>query len=216
MHRNAVEQIVYEITQLNPLWVYLAVAGIAYIENIFPPFPSDVVVVAAGSLFGLGTVDFVAALALATTGSTLGFMTMYKIGDWFGDTILETGRLPFIPQDSVKKVELWFQKYGYGLIVANRFLAGTRAVVSFFAGLSELVFWKTVALSFLSALAWNFFLLYAGKALGENWREIGAYLETYSTIVTIAMSLAVIGLLLRWFLRSRRRQDLPPNQSQDG
>lgn len=197
------EQIVQELTSLNPLWVYVAVFGIAFIENIFPPFPSDVIVVAAGSLVGIGTVDFTLALILATVGSTLGFMTMYKIGDWFGDKILETGKIKFIPIESVKKTEAWFQKYGYGLIVANRFMAGTRAVVSFFAGMSELAFAKTVVLSFLSALAWNAILLYAGKAVGQNWREIGYYLETYSQIVTVIILLVIIGILIRLFLQKK-------------
>jgi len=198
-----VEQFVHELTTLNPVWVYAAVAAIAYIENIFPPFPSDVIVVAAGSLVGIGTVDFTVALLLATVGSTFGFATMYKIGDWFGDKILETGKIKFIPIESVKKAEAWFQKYGYGLIVANRFLAGTRAVVSFFAGVSELSFMKTTVLSFLSALAWNAILLYAGKALGQNWRDIGVYLETYSLIVTVIISLVILAFLIRWFLRKK-------------
>ncbi len=197
------EQFVQELTKLNPIWVYLAVLGIAYIENIFPPFPSDVIVVAAGSLVAIGTVDFSVALLLAAAGSTLGFMTMYKIGEWTGHKILETGRIKFIPVENVRKVEEWFRRYGYGLIVANRFLAGTRAVVSFFAGLSELAFAKTVMLSFASALAWNFILLYAGKMLGENWREIGSYLATYSKVVTVVISLIILVVLLRWFYRQR-------------
>ncbi|HAL57531.1 MAG TPA: DedA family protein [Bacteroidetes bacterium] len=187
------EELINGLSAVNPVWVYLAVAGIAYIENIFPPFPSDVVVVFAGSLVGVGSVDFVTALILATVGSTLGFMSMYKIGDWFGDKILETGRIKFIPRESVHKVEAWFRRYGYLVIIANRFLAGTRAVVSFFAGMSELSLWKTTLLSFASALLWNFILLYAGQRLGQNWREIGFYLETYSkTITFILIVLALV------------------------
>ncbi|MBI3111836.1 MAG: VTT domain-containing protein, partial [Ignavibacteriales bacterium] len=112
------EEFIQSLAGLNPGWIYLAVAGIAYIENIFPPFPSDVIVVFAGSLAGLGTVDFTTALLLATAGSTLGFMTMYKIGDWFGDHILETGKLRFIPRESVHRVEGWFRKYGYLVVIA--------------------------------------------------------------------------------------------------
>lgn len=208
-----VEQFVHELTQLNPLWVYVAVLGIAYIENIFPPFPSDVIVVAAGSLVGIGTIDFTMALFLATVGGTLGFITMYKIGDWMGHKILETGRIKFIPMENVRRVEEWFRKYGYGLIIANRFLAGTRAVVSFFAGLSELSFVKTVVLSFVSALAWNSILLYAGKTLGKNWRDIGSYLATYSKVVTVVISLVLLIVLLRWFYRQRTAAKSSSNNS---
>lgn len=187
------EEIINNLSAISPLWVYIAVAGIAYIENIFPPFPSDVVVVFAGSLVGVGTIDFTTALLLSAVGSTLGFMTMYKIGHWFGDRILEAGKIKFIPRESVLKVESWFQKYGYWIIIANRFLSGTRAVVSFFAGLSELSLLKTTILSFLSAMVWNFILLLAGQKLGQNWREIGFYLETYSKTVT---AILIVGGLL--------------------
>ena len=199
-----VEDFVNNLAQLNPFWIYVAVAGIAYIENILPPFPSDVIVVAAGSLVGIGTLDFALALALATAGSTLGFMTMYKIGDWFGDKILEKGKITFIPLDSVHKVEQWFKEYGYWVVVANRFLAGTRAVVSFFAGMSELPILNATVLSFLSALAWNFILLYAGKELGKNWRSILIYLQAYGLTITIAAIVAAVVLVWRYLYKRKR------------
>ena len=201
------EHYVHELMNVDPVWVYVAIAAVAYIENIFPPFPSDIIVVAAGSMVGIGSVDFTLALFLSTVASTLGFATMYKIGDWFGDAILETGKIKFIPVDNVRKVEAWFQKYGYGLIVANRFLAGTRAVISFAAGVSELSLWKTVLLSFVSSGAWNFLLLSAGKKLGENWRTIGLYLETYSTVVTAILLVIVLAALFRWWYRRNAALD---------
>jgi len=178
------------------MWVYLSVSGIAFLENVFPPLPSDAVVLFVGSLVGVGTLDFTVALIATTIGSTAGFVVMYKVGDWFGLKIIETGKVPFIPVDKVHKVEGWFRKYGYVLIVVNRFLTGTRAVVSFFAGMSELPLTTTTILSFVSALVWNFLLLFAGKELGENWQVIGSYLATYSQGVTLVLVLIVLFLVL--------------------
>jgi membrane protein DedA with SNARE-associated domain len=178
------------------VWIYLSVSGIAFLENIFPPIPSDVLVLFVGSLAGLGTVDFTVALVFTTIGSTLGFVVMYKIGDWFGLRILETGRLKFIPVENVHKVEGWFRRYGYVLIVVNRFLSGTRAVVSFFAGMSELPLTLTTILSFVSALVWNLLLLFGGMKLGQNWQKVAFYIETYSKAVTgiiLIVALLIIG-----------------------
>jgi membrane protein DedA with SNARE-associated domain len=203
------ESFINYLSQLDPLWIYVAIASIAYIENIFPPFPSDVIVVAAGSMAGLGRVDLFTALVLATAGSTVGFLTMYKIGDWFGDKILEQGKIKFIPIDKVHLVEGWFKKHGYWIVVVNRFLAGTRAVVSFFAGMSELSLWKSLILSAVSALGWNFLLLYLGRELGENWRSIGSYLETYGIGMTVALGIAVLG----YFGYKRFRKDAAPGST---
>ncbi len=198
------EDFIHYLQTLSPLLIYLAVFSISFVENIFPPFPSDVVIVFAGSLISVGQVGFVEILLLSTVGSSLGFVTMYKIGDWFGDNILEQGKIKFIPIESVRKVEAWFVKYGYWIIVANRFLAGTRAVVSFFAGMSELDLLKTTTLSFFSALLWNAVLVTVGLYLGQNWERIGYYLSTYSQIVTGALILVVIVFVARYFYNKNK------------
>jgi membrane protein DedA with SNARE-associated domain len=192
------EDFILGLQSLDPVVIYLVVFSIAYIENIFPPSPSDLVVVFAGSLVGIHHIGPFWTLVAATAGSTLGFVTMYKIGDLFGDRILERGRIPFIPLPAVRKAEAWFTRYGYWLIIANRFLAGTRAVVSFFAGMSDLDIMKTTVLSFVSALVWNTILVSAGYFLGRNWQRIGFYLSTYGQIVTGIVVLVVLVLIAKY------------------
>lgn len=128
---------------------------------------------------------------------------MYGIGAWFGRRILETGRLRFISLDTLHKAEAWFGRYGYWLIVLNRFLAGTRAIVAFFAGISTLDFKKTLVLSAISALVWNSILIYSGYALGRNWEKVGLYLSTYSQVVTALLLLVVIVLVVRWLSKRK-------------
>jgi membrane protein DedA with SNARE-associated domain len=193
------EDFIQSLSAIHPLWVYVIVFFIAYIENILPPFPSDAVVVFGGSLVAIGQGSFLIALCSATSGSTLGFLTMFFIGRWFGRRIIESGKLPFIPLDTLHKAEQWFARYGYNIVIANRFLAGTRAIVSFFAGISNLRTGKTFALSFVSSLAWNSILVYAGFVLGENWEIVGLYLSTYSQIVTAIIILIIVFFILRYF-----------------
>ena len=178
------EAFIHTLETLSPTLIYCCLFAIAYIENVFPPSPSDVIVVFGGYLVGLGTIDFTLALVLTTIGSITGFMTMYKVGDWFGEAIIEKKRFTFLPLESIHKVEEWFRKYGYWIIVANRFMSGTRAVVSFFAGLSKLRLVRTTVLCGISALVWNWLMLYAGALLGKNWNSIALYLSTYSQIIT--------------------------------
>ena len=178
------EAFIHTLETLSPTLIYCCLFAIAYIENVFPPSPSDVIVVFGGYLVGLGTIDFTLALVLTTIGSITGFMTMYKVGDWFGEAIIEKKRFTFLPLESIHKVEEWFRKYGYWIIVANRFMSGTRAVVSFFAGLSKLRLVRTTVLCGISALVWNWLMLFAGTLLGKNWNSIALYLSTYSQIIT--------------------------------
>lgn len=193
------QEIFQFLSTIDPLYVYGLAFGLALVENLFPPSPSDVMIVAAGTLVGMGHVDFVPTLLSATAGSTLGFLLMYKIGDWFGDNILEQGKIKFLPVESVHRVEQWFQRYGYAIIVINRFLTGTRAVVAFFAGMSELKLVPTTILCFVSALLWNAILILAGTYLGQNWEQISLYLSTYSQVVTAIVIVAVLVWAIRFF-----------------
>jgi membrane protein DedA with SNARE-associated domain len=197
------EEIIHYLQTLDPILVYGLIFGIAFVENVFPPSPSDMLIVFGGTLIGLGRVGFVETLLSATAGSTAGFVLMYKVGDWFGDHILEQQKIKFISLDAVRKVEAWFRKYGYWIIVVNRFLTGTRAVVSFFAGMSELNLGITSLLCFVSALTWNAILVTSGKLLGQNWQRIGFYLETYSELVTGVVVIVALIIGARYFYNKR-------------
>ena len=199
-----IESLLASLSTLNPLWIYGVLFAIAYIENIFPPSPSDLLIVFGGSLVGIGKLSFLPALVSATAGSTLGFVTMYIIGDWFGLAIIEKKRIGFLPLDAIHKVEAWFRRYGYWIIVANRFMSGTRAVISFFAGMSELRFGKTTVLCFLSALVWNAILIYGGTLLGANWRNIGDYLSAYSRVITLLIGLIAAAWFVIWLYRKKK------------
>ncbi len=198
------EQLIAFLTSVDMIYVYAAVLVISFIENLFPPFPSDVVVVFAGSLVAMGEGSGVLTVVLATVGSTVGFLVMYRIGAAIDVKVIETGRIRFISLDLVHKVEHWFRHYGYWVIVANRFLAGTRAVVAFGAGMSHMHIAPTTLLSAASALAWNIILVYLGVALGANWRDIAGYLATYSKTVSAIIALALLVWLLRMYIVSRR------------
>jgi membrane protein DedA with SNARE-associated domain len=198
------ESLINDVQSLDPLLIYLLLFAMAFLENLFPPSPSDMMIVLGGALAGLGRIGFAEALLCATAGSVSGFFLMYKIGDWFGDHILERGKIKFIKVEAVHKVEGWFREHGYWVIVVNRFLTGTRAVVSFFAGMSEMKLWLTIGLCAVSALIWNAILVTGGFLLGQNWDQIGYYLSTYSRIVTGIVVLVVAVLLAYYFLKRKR------------
>ncbi|PKL85514.1 MAG: hypothetical protein CVV22_07295 [Ignavibacteriae bacterium HGW-Ignavibacteriae-1] len=184
-------------------WVLVIAFMTTLIENIFPPAPGDSIVVFTGTLIGIGVVGFVPLLLVSTLGSTLGFAIMFYFGSTFDRKVIESGKFKFISREALIKVEKWFQIYGYRLIVANRFLSGTRAVISFFAGMSKLDFTKTIILSALSSLIWNSILLYFGYAFGDNWEKIDEYLSLYGKIIFPVAGLIIVFFIVRWFINNK-------------
>ena len=208
-----IDAIIGWLQGLSPLGIYAALWVTTFIENVFPPSPSDVVMLFIATLIGLGTISFVPALIIATTGSVVGFLTAFYLGRRFGRAITKSNRFPFLTQSSLAKVDAWFDKYGYGVIVANRFLAGTRAVVSFFAGMSELSPAKTTILSAISALLWNGLILGLGTLVGENWERGAEILRSYGLGVTgiiVAIALFFAG---RWLYRRYRSKAKASDQN---
>jgi len=200
---DLMEQAISWLQTLSPAGVLGLMFFIAYIENIFPPSPSDVLLVFAGTLIGIGVVGFAPALTAATLGSTLGFMTAYFLGCYFEEHVVSGRFSRYLPANAIHQVERLFKRFGYGVIVANRFLAGTRAIVSFFAGMSKMNLPATTLLSAVSAAVWNSILLYLGMIFANNWREAAQYLGIYTKVATVVVGVAVVIFLWRFFRKRR-------------
>lgn len=177
---------------------------ITLLENIFPPAPCDSVLLIMGSLVPLGMISFIPLLLLSSLGSLAGFYIMFFLGLKFGQKIIDTDRISFINKENMEKPEKWFREYGYNLIVANRFLAGTRAVIAFFAGISNLDLKKSMILSFFSAVLWNGILISLGWIFAENLDLVKKYISLYGKIAFPIILLVLIILFLRWLIRNRK------------
>lgn len=200
------EDILNQISTFPPLWIYVTLFLFSFIENVFPPSPSDLVVLIGGTLISTGVIHFIPTLILTTIGSIIGFMVLFYIGSAVDKKVIHKRKLKFIPVDAVDKVEAWFNKYGYWVILANRFLPGTRSVISFFSGLSHLKVEKTVLLATISAFAWNAIILLLGITFGDHVKVIDNYISTYSNIVIAITILIVLFLIIRNFILKRRQK----------
>lgn len=198
------EQILEFMGSLDPTWIYFILFFFAFIENVFPPSPSDVVVVVGASLISKTTMGFVPVLVITSVGSALGFLLMYYVGKIAGEKVLKTGKLKFLNKEDIERTEGWFNKYGYKLIIANRFMPGTRSVISFFSGVYELDQMKTLIAASISAFLWNTGIVALGMVLGNNVQQIDYYLATYSKIIIAVTLIAVVIFLIRMFMKKRK------------
>ncbi len=198
------EYILENFSSFSPLWVYITLFFVAFIENVFPPSPSDFILLIGGTIIATGTINFTIAIIISTAGSILGFIVMFYIGSTVDRRVVESGKYKFVPVDAVHKVENWFRKYGYFVVVANRFLPGTRAVISFFAGISNLDVKKTTILCGLSALVWNSIILYLGYIFGDNVEMIDNYITTYKYTLLVVTIAVILFFIVRLFFKKRK------------
>lgn len=178
---------------LSAFWIYVTVFVVAYLENVVPPIPGDMVVVFGGYLVGIGRVEYVPVVLLATIAGALGFMTMYAVGRVVGVAVLDPHRMRWIPKRTAWRVRAWLRRWGYGVVAANRFLSGARSVIALMAGAAEMRRGLTALWATVSAVVWTGLIAYLGVVVGDNWEVIGEWLKRYSRWVTAAL---VLGLVL--------------------
>lgn len=200
------EQIFEFLKHADPFLIYATLILFSFIENVFPPSPSDVIVIIGASLIANTIPQYFYVLVGTSIFSALGFILMYYVGHFFGEKIIRHHKLKFINDDDLNKTDLWFSKYGFYLIIANRFLPGTRSVISFFAGIHRLNVVKTFIAASISAFLWNAIIIYVGYLLGNNINSIDKFFSTYSNFITIITVLIVIYIGYRFYLSHKNKK----------
>lgn len=195
MADQIIQSIVEWISMVPPLGIYLILFGIAYIENLIPPMPGDVIVAFGGYLAAEGVIAIVPLWSSTVIASVFGFMTMYWLGHKWGVQIEENKNdhllLRFVDYKYFKRGKKWMGRWGQGVILANRFLAGTRSVISLTAGMSHLHLIRTIVNSMISSMLWNALLIGMGWVIRDNWKIIGEYLSNYGKIILLLIVVVV-------------------------
>ncbi|MDZ7808585.1 MAG: DedA family protein [Gracilimonas sp.] len=211
MADQIIQSIVEWTSLVPPLGIYLILFGIAYIENLIPPMPGDVIVAFGGYLAAESVIAIVPLWSVTVVASVLGFMTMYWLGHKWGVQIEENRDdhllLRFIDYKYFKRGKKWMGRWGQGVILANRFLAGTRSVISLTAGMSHLHLIRTTVSSLVSSMLWNALLIGMGWVIRDNWKIIGEYLSNYGKVILLLIVVVVSVKLYFEFYYKRKRGD---------
>tara|TARA_R100001143_G_scaffold24569_1_gene25028 strand:- start:650 stop:1294 length:645 start_codon:yes stop_codon:yes gene_type:complete len=200
------------ISSLSPMSIYIIFCLVAYLENVIPPVPGDVLIVFGGYLAAEQVVEFVPILMGTTVASVLGFMSMYAIGAHFGDQIAIQRKkfwmMRFFDIKYFDRAKRWMARWGQKVILANRFLAGTRSVISLTAGITKTKAYPTIVSATVSSLIWNTILIGLGYIVHENWQVIGGYLNVYGWIILSMLVLFIGGWILYRRFRKPKKKEL--------
>ncbi|MCK4271201.1 DedA family protein [bacterium] len=196
---NDIADFLHLITSSNALWLYSVLLVSAIVENLFPPYPGDTVIIIGGYLVGVGKLNLSGALLSSTAGSLVGASLLFLLGLTKGRTLFHRGRYPFFSPERLRRVEGWFEQHGRKVVLASRFLAGVRSIVAISAGIGRMRYGTFLVFSLVSILAWNGLLLYLGLKLGQNWERIVDLFRFYNGLIV-----ALVGLfVLVWYLKRR-------------
>lgn len=194
------------VDNTSPILIFALILFASYIENIFPPIPGDTILVFGAYMVGRGNLSFTLALLTTLFGSVLGFMTIYYVGRRYGRGFVFERQQKWFSPTALARVEKLFQRWGYGVVFLNRFMAGLRSVIALFAGIGHLDWRKVLGLSIISSLIWNGTLIWLGARLGKNWEVVRHYLKEYNTVVTILI-LTAVAVWIVYHYRIKKKQN---------
>jgi len=212
MEQQVINDAVHWIETLPAFSIYLVFFAVAYLENIVPPIPGDILVAFGGYLAATSVIYFIPVYIFTVVASVAGFMSIYWLGFYWGEQIENNPNrywlLRFIPLKYINKVRGWMDRWGQGVIVANRFLSGARSVISLTAGISKTRITQTILGSTISSLLWNAILLTLGYIVQKNWKIIGHYLSVYSRIILGLIILFIAVRLGIYFYKKRNHSSV--------
>ena len=119
-------------------------------------------------------------------------LILFFIGKYYGREFFLKKNYRFFPNELILQIEKWFQRYGFGLIAANRFLSGARSAVSLFAGMSNTNVYSTTLAALVSSMIWNALLLSGGYFLGKNWQLVVTIVMRYNQLIFILFILLIL------------------------
>lgn len=188
---------------LGPVGLGLAV----FIENIFPPIPSELFLALAGFTAANGTFTPLAGIIWATVGSVTGAIVLYGLGAWFGRYRLYKAAyaMPLVDIDDVERTERWFLRFGYWTVFVGRMVPIFRSLISIPAGIERMNLVLFIVFTTIGSLIWNTLFIMAGFFLGENFHVVSDYADVFSNVVLGLVVLVAAVWVTARVVRNRRR-----------
>ena len=171
---------------------YAGIVFLMFIENVFPPIPSEIIVPLAGFLVTKKQFTFVGVVVAGTIGSVLGSMPLYYLGkkieekrlrEWIG----KYGRWLTISERDVDRAKNWFNKHGGSTVFFCRLIPGVRSLISLPAGIEQMSLISFLLWSTAGAALWTTLLTAAGYFLSTNFEKVEEYLDPVSYFILGAL-----------------------------
>lgn len=188
--------------------LFTVAGALAAFENVFPPFPSDLVVAFTVFLAARAGGPFWLAAVSVWVGSTLGAMIMYYVGLRYGSLVLLEKLERFAGKEAGVRLQAMHAKYGVLALFISRFVPGIRAVVPPFAGAMRIPAWQVAISMSVAGGLWYGFVAYLAYEAGENWQKLaGSVAGATKMIGLIAGGIALIGVVVWYFRRNKVSND---------
>ncbi|MEE9753573.1 DedA family protein [Listeria seeligeri] len=200
------------ITSIMADFGYIGIFLLIMVENLFPPIPSEIILTFGGFMTTVSSLNVVMVIIVATLGSVVGAILLYKVASYFGKErltkiVLKYGRILRLKESDIERAENFFLKYGSWAVFLCRMIPLIRSLISIPAGMTQMKMSRFLVLTTAGSLLWNTVLIGLGAFLGESWNEIVVFMDSFSTIIYGIIAVIVV-VVLGFFFRARFKKTL--------
>ncbi len=199
------------LLQLTEQYGYIGIALLIFAETVFPPIPSEAVLIFAGVLTVKARLQVWWVVLWATVGAVLGAVLLYWVGRGCGPDRIErmmSGRLGrwlhFRPAQ-LHRANRWFARRGYASVFVCRCVPLLRSIISIPAGISGLPFWPFLGLTAAGSYLWNTLLVWVGRLAGDAWRLWLHNVDRFATLVVFGFGTLTLGWAM-WRVWARKQR----------
>ncbi|OOR85585.1 DedA family protein [Moraxella canis] len=180
----------------------IGVGLMMFLENVFPPIPSELIMPAAGFAAAMGQVNLFAVIIAGTIGSMIGALPLYYIGTKLDEKRLRHladhyGQYFLITANDVSNAQKWFDRHGKSVIFFGRMIPAIRSLISIPAGMAHMPLVPFLILTGLGSLIWSAMLAYAGFVLGANYHKVANYVGAISHYIVIGAGLVILFIIYK-------------------
>lgn len=199
------------VTEIINTLGYPGIAIVMFLEVIFPPIPSELIMPFAGFLAADGKMSLPLVILAGNIGSITSAVFLYYVGVWADEPIIRRfvqkyGRLMMVSEKDLDRTLNIFEKRGELVIFFGRLIPLVRTFVSLPAGMNRMPMRKFLLYTTIGSTVWNTFLAVGGYILGENWEDLMHLIERYSKVTYAIIGVALIVLFVmrvRNYLQNR-------------
>ncbi|MFS0735368.1 DedA family protein [Microbacterium sp. 1P10UB] len=179
-----------------------------FLETVFPPIPSELILPLAGFLTHDNGMNFGLLVLTSTLGAYLGAVVLYALGAWAGleRSIRWLSRLPLVDRSDFERAASWFSRHSRSAVFFGRLIPGVRSLISLPAGAERMNFWRFSLLTVAGSAIWNALLIGGGVLLGTQYDLVERYSNLLSYLVYAAIGGVVVYLVIRQLRRSAARR----------
>lgn len=187
---------------------YLGLALLMFVENVFPPIPSELIMPMAGHAAARGEMTLGLVVLAGSGGSLLGALLWYGIGRWLGARRLRQlaarhGRWLTLAPEEVDQACGWFNRHGGKAVLFGRMVPAVRTLISVPAGIAGMAMAGFLAFSAVGTAIWSAALAVAGYLLEGRSEAVSAWLDPISTAIVVGL----VGVYVYRVATFRRRPD---------